>query len=429
MKTILTFIFLFILAITVNCQTTDTTASIDDFYINSISADISAFSILDYTPESIIKPGDVKEISIQLLNILGQGNTIQPNLAFEWAPYRTFHKKAIANYNSTKKTIFNTNRALRNLQFSFATKNDSLGSKVAFGFKWTLNNSDPLNNKELVSIVSNIQKELLLTTPMDYNFKIDFFNNLSINLKKYNFNNDVEFTIEALFNIPNDLTSINSYPSLDYKKSQIDSVLKPIKSTISDSTFNSLENLLYSNAKVYCIKYEDQYWFNQGFNKSQRVVNLLKSFEKTNWNYADFMVSFGWLALSPENTWKGLRMQKYSLLFSGKIPLTKDAAKFGVNVNPFFKLDSYTNMDVLNSKNALSTGAKILGGNSKFRFSLEGLYTSWKKLDNSGVKNLKAMVGIEFPGPDGLWLELALGVNGPTDSFTQKCRNRQPTQL
>ncbi len=123
--------------------------TINDYYIDFAVPDLGAFTLLNTKPDFISSPGNPKEFSASLLNAIGNRTNIPPGIAIEWSPYKTFTK-------ITTLKQYEKNRWLKDMQVSYGTLADSLGTKVALGFKWTWNNHiDPLLDE-------NYQKQLIL---------------------------------------------------------------------------------------------------------------------------------------------------------------------------------------------------------------------------------------------------------------------------
>lgn len=98
-----------------------------------------AFTVLGFTPNTVIRPGSPKAFATSLLNGLDQNGNFQSGLAFDFTPYMLLNGEnvTIKDYNDHYLT-----RLLSRTQFSFAAtkgaSSDDTSTRVAAGLNFTL---------------------------------------------------------------------------------------------------------------------------------------------------------------------------------------------------------------------------------------------------------------------------------------------------
>lgn len=89
------------LCITMECLAQKIPNNIDIELKDLIVPSSPAFSILDFNPKTIERPGTIKALALNMVNETGKSGGIPKNFALEFAPYWFFKdaKMDIYNYN------------------------------------------------------------------------------------------------------------------------------------------------------------------------------------------------------------------------------------------------------------------------------------------------------------------------------------------
>lgn len=372
--------------------------SIDDYYLDFAVPDLSAFTLLGINPNSISRPGNTKELAANILNVVSGGKNISPGLAIEWSPYKTFERKDNRTFDSYKRGAF-----LRNSQISFGSVQDSLGSKISLGYKWVfIDKSDILMDDKFRRSV-----ETLLRRYNQTSISADSRNNFLIQLRNTLKNIDPQiFSGIIVDGQIIDLFNFETPPNYSYILTQIIEYFNGKSRPLTEDEKRSIENhisIFFSLIQSDKIEKE----------KILKEVDELKeSFKKESWNKSVAQLGFGSILNSPDQTWKGLKNDRLSGFIGYSVPLTKvGQAIFQVQYTNYYG-------DSVKYKTLFTAGTRLLFGNSDVRGSLEGQYVKNQKgVAKEDEEKIRVTAGFEIKMSNGLWLELAVGINGSTSEF------------
>lgn len=362
------------------------TAALDDYYIDFTPPDLSAFQLLGTSQNEVARPSSLKELTTGIMAFNNKG-VIAPGVALEWSPGYTISGRQ-PNISDYRK-----NYLLYAIQITGATASDSTGTNAALGLKWTpVNKADIINDKlfgkQIISLLSKGTGSLLA--------QID---SLQTELGSYMVNNLKILTTSD----PRYLTIMNQFPS------EIDSNSPEInKQTVKAALTSS--NIQFPDKELdYFVNFYNQIIVAHKSN----LVDLTKALKATkekwlqeHWNSSVFLLSAGLKMNSPDSRWDGLKSQKIVGCINYAYPLGKVAQNIWQVKNNY-----YVSGDTIN-KNEFYVGTRLLIGNQSTRFSIEGSYNNYtSKISSRNDEKLKVTVGLEFKLSDGLWFEIAGGID------------------
>jgi len=363
--------------------------TIDDFYIDFSVPDLFAFTLIGVNLNSIARPGNIKEFSIATLDFIDKKGTIKPGIALEWSPFKTFASKSLESYRKHK--------LLHAIQISLATVKDSDATKVGLGLRWVpIDKSDSLMSEdEEMKTIKHLAKYDLSSSSAERRPKF---------IKKINsFFSEIQCDPDKRIKLLN-LIDISNPP----KTITVEAIEKEIKDEIKKQNIDFLEDkeqklLSYIREYIVIIK--------GGESPEKEVSRLIykakEDFEKLSWNADVFYIGLGTLGISEDSTWRNLKLNTFSGVMGYTFPFPKKSrsSQFILQLQgrKSFRDDS-------EEKWFISFGGRFLIGNSKNRFSIEGMYSKTKhtQKEMDGNKG-RVTIGGEFKLSKGLWLEIALG--------------------
>lgn len=406
-------IFLIASIISLFGYTQDSVLTINDLYIDFAIPDMSAFNILGETPKNIAKPGNIKDFSAEILNISGGGMNITPGIALELNPYLIFNsrkevKNQIGQYRRSK---------IRGLQLTLGTLQDSSGSKLAYGIKWTLfDKADPLIDVEFQNEIVALQQQYLNELPnsavIRQNLQ-DSVNAFRDNLiYKYHNNIDIPtFQLDSYFLLPKDDDYVQESYSLKLKniKEYINKSLTLNKLTVSEK--KELDKLIN---EYYQIIQRIEIHKNRAetLQFDYQMKLKLNNYRKENWNRSALHLGVGHLLNSVDYTWGNIKSDKISFYANYKHPVYNHKTdKFGIGFIWQIIGNRYFSADSLDNKILLNIGNRIIIGQDAFRISFENMYTfiEKEKVENRNI--FRSTLGFEFQISEGTWLEFAFGLD------------------
>lgn len=392
----------------------DSILTINDLYIDFAIPDVSAFNMLGETPQNISKPGNIKDFSAQVLNIASSGKSITPGIAIEVNPYLIFNnnsqvKNQIGKYRKSK---------FKGFQLTFGTLQDSSGSKIAYGLKWTLfDKADPLNNPDFQNEIIAMQMNYLNGRP-DNAYERNILQekiSVLIDSLEQRYSGSIQYSelIKNYFLFPKDKDYIVDDGGYANKIREVEKFITTslkIDNLKSDEKKNldEIVNNYYEIIKRIRI-YENQ-------PDSLQYPNLIKSrlikYRKETWNKAAMHIGLGHVLQSYDYTWEHLNSNRLSYFVNVKHPIyNSKGSKYGVGMiwqvvgNNYFKVDSS------DTKILFSAGNRIIVGQDFFRISLENMFTFLNKEKQDNISYYRATLGFEFQISEGAWLEMAFGIN------------------
>jgi hypothetical protein len=381
------------------------TITTDDFYIDFSVPDLGAFTLLNTKPDNISTPGNTKEFAASLLNVVSGGSNISPGLAIDWAPAKTFCK--ITTPEDYQKTYL-----VRNLQLTFGTIADSLGTKVGAGIKWTfIDKTDPLLDNEYGDRLNGLYQVSFASIPkakIAFNIEVaKLFDNI---IKNRGISADYLLIQKAIFDF-ND-SSIIKRDVIMNNKIALDSINALIKN--SGKALSSDEKAILLTL---CIQYKSL-----TNDEEQYKENVIAAFEKEkkkwlndHWNATVITFGCGWVGNSADGKWSNLNAQLFKTYLNGKFKVAKKMQVTGMLSYGIPHNTKTTDSTIVSQ---LFLGGRFLVGNSNNRLSFDlgyGLDVAKKSSFNS--KMLVADIGVEFKLDDGIFLEVAGGFKGEPSGF------------
>lgn len=382
----------------------------DDYYIDFAVPDLGAFTLLNTKPDNITTPGNTKEFAASLLNVVSGGSKISPGLAIDWAPVRTFCK--VSTPNEYKKSYL-----LRDLQLTFGSIADSLGTKVGAGIRWTIiDKTDPLMDDNFATRLLNIRQESFKDLPKDkilFNNRVDRF--LSKILKDRGFKDDYITKLNALFFNMEDTNVVKREVVINFKMAN-DSINELIKMHYPNDD-KALSNDEEDKLMNFCIQFKNLFNSKEQFNAD---INAALEKEKRKWlndHWNATVVSFGagWVWNSIDAKWSTLSTQLFKTYINGKFKISRKSQVIGMLSCGIPHNISTTDSSITSQ---LFLGGRYLVGNSSNRFSIDlGYSKNFAKSSSFNSQVLITDIGVEFKLDDGIFLEIAGGFKGEPSSF------------
>ena len=382
----------------------DSVEYLDDLYIDFSIPDNTAFKMLNIKDDEVSRPGNLKEFSFSYINLISGFSKINQGIAIEWAPLYT-------TTNSIKK--YKELGVVRNLSLSFATASsttiESSGTDIAFGLSIIpLDDSDPLLDDSLEDNVNNLlemdstsycQNKIYYALQRIKN-KYDgpnrkAYENLSQKLKISNYEKMEKLTIDSkkiVKEFEKELKEEGQPLDSDYLKDKA-------------WLINYIENDFKEIVEIVRANFSDEVL-------SKLLNKKLNAFKKRKWNARVLQLSAGWVLTSNNSTWKKLTNDRFSG-YAGYTDGISDWGQYIANLQYTWSAKGENNI-----KDKISGGMRLILGNSDKRFSAEFMYSSSKKKDIQGRENkLKGAIGCEFKISEGIWVELAFGVDNVLDDL------------
>ena len=306
-----------------------------------------AFNILGTNPSDILRPSDVKSLSVILPQFYNGSDLIIPQaISMEVAPF------LLIKNNTIKLNEFDKNPWLYNFRISIGTSKEDVNkvkySKIAFGARVTLINEGDLKSDKKYR--NELQKLMQLEVKTDNEYKIEFLALKGLILKDYVLNEDrYEGEFEKF---------------VEDKKGEI----------------------------------------------FQKKLNEIKeNYKKENWNKRKLDIAYAYLGVSPDSIIKNIKSKKHSTWLTFGYPLTKKGQHLiGLNYT-YVYADSLNKMtdQIENFKySTLSLGTRFYYGSNDFKGFIEGQY-KFSGLNDS--HNWLLNTGTEINIKEGIWLVFNIG--------------------
>ncbi|CAN5314320.1 hypothetical protein BH10BAC1_BH10BAC1_14950 [soil metagenome] len=363
------------------------TAVLDDYYIDFTPPDLSAFQLLGTSQNEVARPSSLKELTTGIMAFNNKGE-IAPGVALEWSPGYTISGRQpnISDYR--------TNYLLYAIQITGATASDSTGTNAAFGLKWTpVNKTDIINDKlfgKQIMIALNKRLGKLLSQSDSLQDELTQYIAKKLNIKR---EIDPEKYLLVMNLFPSGINSESQEINKQFVKSALDSM-----------------NIKFPDKDLdYFVKFYNQIILGNRTDSEELAATLKSIKEKwlqDHWNSSVFLLSAGLKMNSTDSRWDGLKSQKIVGCINYAYPLGKVAQNIWQIKNNY-----YVSGDTIN-KNEFYVGTRLLIGNQSTRFSIEGSYNNYtSKISSRNDERLKVTVGLEFKLSDGLWFEIAGGID------------------
>lgn len=390
---------------------------VDELYHDFSNPDISAYGMLGINPEKVIRPSSPKELVASILNLSAEGKNISPAFALEWSPGQTFSQERINNSFANLWQSYRNSRPLRQLNVSFATHQDSIGSKVALGISYCFyDHSDPSRDQNYFETIALLSKQTLrplaniVSLRTDYTtIRVRILGTLGVALPAAGVADDADFSLSSGTAVPARAATVAAIAAA--------AGIGPGNPAMTD-----VEALADAYTKA-LTAYRTQI-ANDAEAFSRIIKEQKESFKQQNWNAGILKIGLGNIWNSPDYTWKQLQNHQ----FTGYLSL---ATRFPTSSGWFHTHSQFVGLLQFNynyndsSTDASQTiaGGRILLGSNKVHGSIEGVYqkntykASGDKIAQESVEKLRSTLGIELRMSDGLWLELATGFDGPSTEF------------
>jgi hypothetical protein len=435
MKNIILTIIVLIVITNISFSQKNDSLKIDDLYQNFNTSDLSAFSMLGITPQKITKPGSTKELEAAILNLTVL-DKLTSGIAIEWSPYTTFFSKAPISHEEYKRGRFG-----RNLKITAGTLNDSSGINVAIGLNYIIiDESDPLIDSKFVDTITYLFSKYLNESPIGSTPKQKFENEVVGNSSKgklgskiyslkadYDNSSLQDLLINEVFIFPSVKSKviIPQYEVVyDLAKTRIDKFLGDVSTDTSKEVkikYNEMINTLREVVLIYfeMLNKQAKFLVLNDINKATKEV--VDEFNKNNWNKSVLQVGLGHVMKSDDYSYGHLRGTKWSAILNGAFPLL-NSGNFGIQVAGLGNYNGAYNKDYSGWTYSATGGMRLLFGWHDFRISAEGIYSAIKVNSDTTNKFIRFTIGAEICINEKVWLELAVGCNGPTDSFNKEAK-------
>lgn len=406
---------------------------IKDLYLDFAIPEISAFSILNIEPNSITKPGNIKELALGITNYVNSKGDLRAGLAIEWAPFMTFNKKEnkwVDKSGKYKKVQW------KNISTSLATTNDSTNVKLAGALRFApIDKTNPLRNKEWVDSVRNYfhyavslrrekQEESLNKKKREFRMNAITLLNEILN------DNEILSTIIDPIDIDNSYYIISLKNHFDTTSIILDRmlvadfVLESLKRQFTENGLLGLFDNNQTDLQSLSKRFADLFYQHYSLpsfegNFSTFVLKMKEDFKKKNWNKWALQANVGGLFESEKAVLSNLKGNYVSAAFTTGFPLVSQNGAEKGRISKYLydhsqlifqiKGQQYLKSDSINN-NSLFIGGRLLLGNYDKRFSIELAYISLSNgitdINNSGMRY---SIGTEIRIMDNYWLELAVG--------------------
>lgn len=436
MKKIIYTILILIIAIPLYSQYTRNkeagSVNIDDLYQDFSTTELTAFSMLGITPQRITKPGSAKEIEAAILNMTAL-NKIVSGIAIEWSPYTTFFSNEYTGHKDYKNKRF-----YRNILLTAGTLNDTDGIKMAVGLKYIIiDDSDPLLDTVFLRDIEKLRLKYLTESSTSVFARKEFKNKIIIQignridtLKKGYFTSSLkDFIMDSVF-IFIDQTTKQFIPPKDYlynlAKLKIDSYLgEVLLDTAKRLEYEEILKVLDEMIINYITMLVNQSIFLDENNYVNESKKILDEFNKTNWNKSMLQIGIGHIMKSDDYTFGNLLGIRWSALLNGGFslysPKKNSSTNFGIQLAGMGNYNGIYNKERSDWDYSASGGVRLIFGWNRLRISTEGMYSAVRKKSLTD-KYIRLTLGTEIKLGDDMWFEMALGCNGPVESFNKDAK-------
>ncbi len=333
MKKLFLFIFWGMLALSSKAQSEDTTL-VKFYKVNFAVPDIPAFSILGNAPSDILRPTDVKGLSIIATEFYNGSSVVLPkSFSMEIAPF------LLAKSNALTLNEYDKKKFLYNLRLSVGTNTNKVNNleytNLAVGVRFTL-----INDGDLKS---------------DKSFRNNLWESTKIEVKSEN----------------------------ELKEKFAEHIQKKLNVIVIDSTLNNLMELYISEHKEKQIKQIDN-----DHNYIEEIESVKEKYKADNWNKEKLEFAYAFLGSSPDSLVKNIKGKQHSLwlTYTNPIKTTWGQLLLGLNY-------SYISSDSLNTENmntvyfgynTFSIASRFYFGSNRIKGFFEGQYkyTSLAKKTN-----------------------------------------------
>ncbi len=394
------------------------TLTIKDFYADFSPPDIGAFTLLGVSPSTISRPTTTEEITADILGLVSDKQNIPSGIAIEWTPWHTIvgNNKNIMTYRK--------NKFWSRLQISLGTTSDTSSTKIGYSLKWSYSGSDPLLNADFQKQLIAKMNQLQAANPFSVEFLVSFRNNhrnpFADSLNKFYPALDVSTIRDTLdqkkyFSLEVDYDNLKDIAIPDFEV-LTQNYYKYLKSATNgkfnyDSSLSDADKLIMKMFEEMTRVYIDAVTELFAFDPSESVElsKLINKYHEKNWNRVGFQMGLGHLLESETNKWENVEAKTIGFYTSSTHPLYNSDNFFGVSLNPTVQFSNTLNADSAKTSYSILSGARLLAGYNKVRFSIEGLYEYKNIVESDFQDRVRGTIGIELKASNTIWFEIAFG--------------------
>lgn len=357
MKT--TFLFLIVFVIPSICfSQTDDTTLVKFYKVDFAVPDLPAFNILGTSPSDILRPTDVKSLSVVTSEFYNGSTIVLPKtFSMEAAPFM------LAKNNTLTLKEYDNNKWLYNFRLSIGTNTSEINkikySNLAVGARFVLIDDGDLKNDK------SYRKKLWESTAIEVN-------------------------VENIL-----------------KKEFCDSVNKPLLQVITDEVLNKkMEKYIASNKEKRIKEIDVSGYYLKELEKTK------EEYKKANWNKQKLEIAYAFLGSSSDSLVKNIKSKKHSAWISYANPLGTKWGQLLVGANFSYVFADSLNKETTQTVNfrysTFSTAIRLYFGSNRFKGFVEGQgKRNWLYKKNDCLFNLGSEINIR----DGIWMVFNAGVN------------------
>lgn len=388
----------------------DRGSTIDDYYIDFGVPDLTALTLMGANSNKVLRPNTMKELATGFLSVAETGGDIRPGVAVEWTPVRP--ETSLSRYRDSR---------FKYIQIAFGTAKDGDLTDFGLGLRWNIiDRTDPLGNREYHQrLIDAFDSAPCREPPADNRLRM-------------------EFTRAAGSHITALADSLVARGL--YSRAEADRIADHLGEDIWE--LNSppeplLVELVHHRAIAY---YVDKGLFDAGADVEKRVKELAefyvltlnyvdrirgpgtkacekalgdarRNFQKNSWNAPVLTVAGGWIARSPDSSWRRLKGDRFSGIAGGAFPL-------GRSIQGIVQVEGrVAARDSVVERSSWGAGGRLVAGFGDRRVSLEGYYTSTDNRDpRPDINRWRLTIGLELKLTKDVWFEVAVGGEFDDDS-------------
>lgn len=329
-------------------QDANNKVSLDDLRINFAVPDLPAFKGMGFEPSNILRPSDIKKLSIIVPQFVENGQAILPkSFALEVSPFLLIKSNQLLTFDEIQNKQF-----LKSIRISVGTSRDTTvklpnATKLGLGLRFTALDK---SNIEMSSELLKQERELILYPELITEVKLED-----------------EFKKSKGINLADDLTVAQQKEFDEFKEPKI-------------------AEMIASNKK--------------------KLASLKESFKKLYWNKQKLDFAMSYVLRSSDQFIGNLNFNKLSFWGTYAIPVDKwGQLLIGANSNNsnLFNEKLNTNDNYWDT----NINARLYAGSNKFKGYCE--YQNTFNEFNITNSNL-FFVGGEFNIVDGFWINFYVGV-------------------
>lgn len=369
---------------------------LDPYYVDFSVPDLSAFTLLGVESSRISRPGNVRALSSALTNSLSSFG--EKGTGLEVAPFQLAHPNSLASYNGIRDRLTIS---------AAAVQDEGGGTRLGLGVRWVpIDRADPYDSERLQRRLQRVFADSRGA------YSEEAARQLSLRTDLRRFWESIGLPREAIEEMRR-LFSFEDAPSpvrrrslpeaLRYVESEIAKLLEQSQPGIQQTLSEESRRRLHSLIAQYRVEAARQTETLSGLDAdfAAAVTSIRTAFRDSTWNALAIQIAIGATAGTPGSV-EDLEAQTLGGFSSLAFPLGRRGQGI-IHLQAALPLD--------NGARSFSAGGRVLFGSAVRRFSVEGLYGS--NDDRLDGERYRVLVGGEFRLSDGVYLELATGLNLP----------------